>query len=51
MEEPKQELRNLIDTMGDCQARYILTLANLISKLTEYQTRYLIAFIEKRFNL
>lgn len=51
MEDAKEELRNMINSLGDYQARYILPLATLISKLSEYQTRYLIAFVRKRFNL
>ena len=51
MDETKQELCTLIDTLTDYQAQYLLAFLPLANKLSEYQMRYLLAFIRKRFNL
>lgn len=51
MKDQKQELIQLIDTLSETQIGYLLTLVNLINRLTVHQTRYLLAFVKKRFSL
>lgn len=51
MKDQKQELIQLIDTFSETQIGFILTLVYLVKDLTTHQTRYLLAFVKKRFSL